>query len=149
MLAITCDNVNNNNVLVDKLKKKILTFGGEASCIWCFAHVINLVAKSIITQFDLPCKCTQTTGHVMGLAKGGLTNAVADSSLAHWCTWCHSSCWHKENRLKGQGSISQTYSCLYPNSACNADILMVMLIVCADATTFMLIRETAFRTFWP
>jgi hypothetical protein len=83
MLAITCDNATNNDVLTDQLKEKVPMFGGEASHMWCFVHVINLVAKSVITQFDLPHKCTQTAGRATELDEGGSdANTVVDSSLA-------------------------------------------------------------------
>lgn len=83
MLAITCDNTTNNDVLTDQLKEKVPMFHGEVSCVQCFAHVINLVVKSVIMQFDLPCKCTQTTGCATKLDEGSSdTNAVVDSSLA-------------------------------------------------------------------
>ena len=83
MLAITCDNATNNDVLTDQLKEKVPMFHGEASRVRCFAHVINLVAKSVITQFDLPRKRTQTAGRATELDEGGSdTNAVVDSSLA-------------------------------------------------------------------
>src|SRR5215475_8378826 len=35
---------------------KILPKFSEASHTWCFLHIVNLVAKSIIKQFDVPKK---------------------------------------------------------------------------------------------
>ena len=40
--------------MVEKLSKKIENFPGEASRVCCFAHVLQLVAKNIIQQFDVP-----------------------------------------------------------------------------------------------
>lgn len=41
--------------MVEELREKLSpSFGGEAARIRCFAHVINLVAQTVITQFDLP-----------------------------------------------------------------------------------------------
>ena len=36
------------------LEEKIPQFGGQATRVRCFLHVTNLVAKSLIRQFDLP-----------------------------------------------------------------------------------------------
>ncbi|KAF8546236.1 hypothetical protein OG21DRAFT_1375408, partial [Imleria badia] len=52
ILGVTCDNAANNGVMVDELETQVLGFGGAASYTRCFLHVINLVAKSLIRQFD-------------------------------------------------------------------------------------------------
>ena len=38
--------------MVKELEKSLVNFPGEASRTRCFCHIINLVAKSIIMQFD-------------------------------------------------------------------------------------------------
>ena len=40
--------------MVKELEKTLVNFPGEASQTHCFCHIINLVAKSVITQFDVP-----------------------------------------------------------------------------------------------
>ena len=40
--------------MMDELQRHLPHFPGEASRTRCFCHIINLVAKSIITQFDVP-----------------------------------------------------------------------------------------------
>lgn len=40
--------------MVEELEKLVERFPGEAAQVRCFTHVINLVAKSIIQQFDVP-----------------------------------------------------------------------------------------------
>ena len=40
--------------MVEELKKLVEGFCGEAAQVRCFSHVINLVVKSIIKQFDIP-----------------------------------------------------------------------------------------------
>ncbi|KIK76314.1 hypothetical protein PAXRUDRAFT_104648, partial [Paxillus rubicundulus Ve08.2h10] len=45
------DNAGNCNTTASELKKLILTFGGSAACTWCFPHIINLIAKIIISFF--------------------------------------------------------------------------------------------------
>ncbi|KAG1782402.1 hypothetical protein EV702DRAFT_925011, partial [Suillus placidus] len=52
MLSVTCDNTSNNNVMVDKLAMLVPEFAGEVSHTRCFLHTVNLVAKSLIREFD-------------------------------------------------------------------------------------------------
>ncbi|KAG2098242.1 uncharacterized protein F5147DRAFT_530360, partial [Suillus discolor] len=52
ILSVTCDNALNNNVMVDELEQLVPEFAGEASHTWCFLHTVNLVAKSLIWEFD-------------------------------------------------------------------------------------------------
>ena len=42
--------------MIDHLGKVLLDFPGAANQTWCFAHTINLCAKSILKHFDLPEK---------------------------------------------------------------------------------------------
>jgi hypothetical protein len=42
--------------MVEELGRRLTHFLGEASRTRCFCHVINLVVKSIVTQFDIPMK---------------------------------------------------------------------------------------------
>ena len=53
ILAVTCDNVSNNNVMIRELAELVPGFEGEVGHTRCFLHVINLVAKSLIHQFDV------------------------------------------------------------------------------------------------
>ncbi|KAG2085760.1 uncharacterized protein F5147DRAFT_527213, partial [Suillus discolor] len=52
MLSVTCNNASNNNMMVDKLVMLVPKFTGEASHTRCFLHTMNLVAKSLICEFD-------------------------------------------------------------------------------------------------
>ena len=54
MLSVTCDNVSCNDKMVEELAKHMMEFPRQANCTCCFAHIINLVAKSLLKQFDLP-----------------------------------------------------------------------------------------------
>ncbi|KAG2739687.1 hypothetical protein P692DRAFT_20645156, partial [Suillus brevipes Sb2] len=56
MLSVTCDNVSNNNVMVDELEILVPEFAGEASHTRRFLHTVNLVAKSLIREFDVSKK---------------------------------------------------------------------------------------------
>ena len=54
VLSITCDNATNNDTMIAELAELLENFPGPANQTRCFTHVINLVVKSIIRQFDLP-----------------------------------------------------------------------------------------------
>ena len=51
-----CDNASTNDAMVSELQKMLLKFPGEVARMHCFAHIVNLVAKSVIKQFDAPKK---------------------------------------------------------------------------------------------
>ncbi|KIK18569.1 hypothetical protein PISMIDRAFT_14278, partial [Pisolithus microcarpus 441] len=53
ILSITCDNASNNDAMIDELARNVPTFGGKASHTRCFLHIVNLMAKSLIRQFDI------------------------------------------------------------------------------------------------
>ena len=48
------DNALNNDVMVDELANRLENFAGRANHIRCFAHIINLVVKAILREFDAP-----------------------------------------------------------------------------------------------
>src|SRR6266481_3143445 len=54
MLSLTCDNASCNDKMVEELAMRVTEFPGQANRTCCFAHIINLVAKSLLKQFDLP-----------------------------------------------------------------------------------------------
>jgi hypothetical protein len=54
ILSITCDNASNNNTMVEELKDLLEIFPGESNRTWCFNHIVNLIVKSVIQQFDIP-----------------------------------------------------------------------------------------------
>ncbi|KAF8649140.1 hypothetical protein AX14_008739 [Amanita brunnescens Koide BX004] len=56
VMAITCDNASNNDALIPRLSEEVPLFGGQSARICCFAHIVNLVVKSILSQFDAPKK---------------------------------------------------------------------------------------------
>jgi hypothetical protein len=63
-LAITCDNASNNNALIQQLSEVVPSFGGQDARVRCFAHVVNLVVKSILSQFDAPTEGLDTADNV-------------------------------------------------------------------------------------
>ena len=67
--------------MVDKLADKVESFARDASHVWCFAHVINLVVKSILAQFD-------TARDGAGLGQDGLDAMSADRDSAALTQLC-------------------------------------------------------------
>jgi hypothetical protein len=56
IISITCDNASPNDTMVTELAKLLRDFPGEANRTRCFAHIVNLIAKSLVSQFDVPKK---------------------------------------------------------------------------------------------
>jgi len=54
ILSITCDNASNNDTMIAELANLLDDFPGPANQTRCFTHILNLVVKSVICQFDLP-----------------------------------------------------------------------------------------------
>ncbi|KAG1852571.1 hypothetical protein C8R48DRAFT_557033, partial [Suillus tomentosus] len=52
ILSVTCDNASNNDAMIVELSGKVLEFGRATTHMRCFLHTINLVAKSLIREFD-------------------------------------------------------------------------------------------------
>ena len=61
ILAITCDNASSNDKMINKLAVKFVEFPGAPNCANYFAHILNLVVKSIMHQFDLAGTRSDTT----------------------------------------------------------------------------------------
>jgi hypothetical protein len=51
---MTCDNASNNDKMIEALEDRVEEFAGSTNHTRCFLHVLNLVVKSILRQFDLP-----------------------------------------------------------------------------------------------
>ncbi|KAG1878535.1 hypothetical protein C8R48DRAFT_559224, partial [Suillus tomentosus] len=56
ILSITCDNASNNTVMVEKLAEMLLSFPRAPNHTRCFLHMVNLVAKLLISEFDMTKK---------------------------------------------------------------------------------------------
>ena|SRR5260221_9425465 len=54
ILSVTADNASNNNKMIERLTELIDGFPGAANQTRCFTHILNLVAKSILRQFEAP-----------------------------------------------------------------------------------------------
>jgi hypothetical protein len=54
ILSVTCDNASANDAMIDALAELVVTFPGAANRTRCFTHILNLVVKVILRQFDMP-----------------------------------------------------------------------------------------------
>jgi hypothetical protein len=54
ILGVTCDNASNNDKMIEHLATLIDAFPGAANQTRCFTHILNLVAKSVLRQFEAP-----------------------------------------------------------------------------------------------
>lgn len=52
MLNVAADNASSNDTLVAELAKILPSFGGETNRTRCFLHIVNLVAKSLLREFE-------------------------------------------------------------------------------------------------
>ncbi|KAF9537612.1 hypothetical protein CPC08DRAFT_613930, partial [Agrocybe pediades] len=52
ILSITCDNASNNDTMIEEMSTLLDHFPGAPNQTRCFTHILNLVAKTIIKQFD-------------------------------------------------------------------------------------------------
>ncbi|KAI0702181.1 hypothetical protein C8Q76DRAFT_603625, partial [Earliella scabrosa] len=53
MLGLTCEITSNDDSMVDMLAFHLRHFEGQFHRVRCFVHIINLVAKSLLRQFDV------------------------------------------------------------------------------------------------
>ncbi|KAI9056832.1 hypothetical protein FKP32DRAFT_1557130, partial [Trametes sanguinea] len=52
ILSVTCDNASSNDTMTEELADLLTAFDGDYSRTRCFLHILNLVAKSMLRQFD-------------------------------------------------------------------------------------------------
>ena len=62
-LGVMCDNTLNNDTMVNKLDYQIDELS-EVNRIQCFLHIINLIARAMLRQFDVN-KCKKKLGEVV------------------------------------------------------------------------------------
>lgn len=56
ILGVTCDNASANDAMIDALTTIMSDFPGRANRARCLAHIVNLVVKIILRQFDMSKK---------------------------------------------------------------------------------------------
>jgi hypothetical protein len=54
ILSITADNASSNDTKTTALAENVTHFGGDTTQTRCFLHIVNLVAKSLLKQFEVP-----------------------------------------------------------------------------------------------
>jgi hypothetical protein len=59
VLSVTCDNASNNDTMVTELNNLLTTFSATNRT-RCFAHILNLIAKSLLKQFNVKPKAGDT-----------------------------------------------------------------------------------------
>jgi len=69
--------------MIDELKSLLTEFSGPASQMHCFAHIINLIAKTVIQQFDVP---QAQEGEVIGEAMKELWVLAGDLDVEELVT---------------------------------------------------------------
>jgi hypothetical protein len=60
-LGVTADNTSLNDTMAAALKQQLPSFLADKDCTFCFAHIINLVAKSLLKMSDPPKKTDSTS----------------------------------------------------------------------------------------
>jgi hypothetical protein len=79
MLCVTCDNAANNTVMVENLAEALPSFPGRANHTRCFLHTINLVAKSLLKEFDMTKReATRALDNDVGSESGESENETED-----------------------------------------------------------------------
>ena len=67
--------------MVDELRDRISDFPGKAMRVRCFAHVVNLIVKTILKQFDVPDKKKdEIVSEALGELKGMGTDLEDDET---------------------------------------------------------------------
>ena len=51
-----CNNTSNNDKMIEEMANLLENFLGAANQTQCFLHILNLTAKSILQQFEIPSK---------------------------------------------------------------------------------------------
>jgi hypothetical protein len=54
ILGVTADNASNNDTMITQLSAHLDDFPGASNQTRCFLHILNITAKAIISQFDVP-----------------------------------------------------------------------------------------------
>ena len=66
---MTCDNASNNNKMIDELHTLVAKYAGSPSHTRYFLHIINLIAKTLINQFDAKKAMVDVDGELAKLGK--------------------------------------------------------------------------------
>ena len=73
---VTCNNASNNDVMIDRLSVLAPEFAGKAAHTQCFLHIMNLISKTLIRQFDIK----------KGAIEGDEDMSKLGANELHWST---------------------------------------------------------------
>jgi hypothetical protein len=54
ILGVTADNTSNNNTMIEHLSLHLEDFPDAPNQTRCFLHILNITAKAMLKQFDIP-----------------------------------------------------------------------------------------------
>ena len=82
ILNVTCDKVTANDVMIDHLATILEEFPGFPNQTCCFAHILNLVAKCVMRQFDTPNlrRMRNAANNNIAAVFGALANDLEESN---------------------------------------------------------------------
>jgi hypothetical protein len=83
-LGITCNNASSNDTMIMSLSEIITSFAGDSKRTQCFNHIITLVAKRLISQFDIS---KMDVNAAIDEAKKGLSDLTAGMDIEEMLTW--------------------------------------------------------------
>ncbi len=78
ILSVTCDNASPNEVMIDALSDLIVVFPGAENRTQCFTHILNLVMKAMLHQFDV---LKAKEGEVLDVASQALVDLAGDIEM--------------------------------------------------------------------
>jgi hypothetical protein len=133
LLGITCDNAKVNDSMLDELAELVLGFPGKPNQTRCFLHILNLVAKTIIKQFDVrKKKIDELNGEediLDGLAAGIELEELEMQAMA--------SDSNKEERDNVEGWIDEVALLSdEEKSQLNADMVPIHTVIVKASSTF-------------
>jgi len=82
-LGITCDNASNNDVMIDELVDLLPNYPEAANRCRCFLHIVNLIAKTLLKQFEVLKKDVDTA---LDAAKQELLELAAGADMEELVT---------------------------------------------------------------
>lgn len=94
-LGLTADNVSPNDVMTDELVDMLPKFLGQANHCRCFLHVVNLIAKTLLKQFDIPKKDVESA---LDAAERELLELAAGIELEEMVTLAEEGAGDKDDR---------------------------------------------------
>jgi hypothetical protein len=86
-LGITCDNASPKDTMMEHLSEIITSFAGDSKCMQCFNHIITLVMKRLIHQFDIADKDADAAMDEAEMVLRELTEGMDIEEMLTQCAW--------------------------------------------------------------